>query len=316
MCLFCLINIGLFGVVIYLEDEGTIASYKPVIVDEQAPTIILNGEAEMKIPIGVNYEELGAEVFDNRSEPELIIEGEVDTATPGEYEIAYPAKDEAGNSTEITRKVIVIEPVGIVYLTFDDGPGDYTAQLLDVLKKYGVKATFFVTGAGSDDMIRREYEEGHAVGLHTFSHNYSYIYSSTANFWEDLYRVQNRVESITGYKSNLIRFPGGSSNTISMRYDGRQGIMSKLTREVEANGFVYFDWSITSGDAGQTTSTDVIYENVVNRLMPGSSIVLQHDIKGFSVNAVERIIQYGLNNGYVFMKLDASSPTAHHRINN
>ena len=93
--------------------------------------------------------------------------------------------------------------------------------------------------------------------------------------------------------------------------------MSKLTREVEAKGFVYFDWNVTSGDAGETTSSDQVYQNVIYKLKEGgSSVVLQHDIKGFSVAAVERIIKYGLTNGYTFDKLNTSSFAAHHRINN
>ena len=203
-----------------------------------------------------------------------------------------------------------------MYLTFDDGPGQYTAELLDILKKYNVHATFFVTGVGSDELLKREYEEGHAIGLHTFSHNYSYIYTSPGAFWADLVRVQERVEAATGYKSFLMRFPGGSSNTVSRRYDGGSRIMTALTREANEKGFTYFDWNVTSGDAGETTSTDVIVENVTSQLKEGSSIVLQHDIKGFSVAAVERIIQYGLNNGYTFMKLDTTSPTSHHPVNN
>ena len=314
--MFGLVNLGMFLVVMILEDERYIASLKPEIVDEQAPTIVLNGASETKVLVNSKYEEPGAEVFDNRSEPELKIEGEVNTSITGDYVIKYSAIDEVGNEAEATRKVSVIEPYRIIYLTFDDGPGQYTAELLDILKKYNIHATFFVTGAGSDELLKREYEEGHAIGLHTFSHNYSYIYTSSDAFWADLIRVQERVEAATGYKSFLMRFPGGSSNTVSRRYDGRSRIMTTLTREAGERGFTYFDWNITSGDAGETTSTDVIVENVIYQLKEGSSIVLQHDIKGFSVAAVERIIQYGLENGYTFMKLDATSPTAHHPVNN
>lgn len=319
LCLFFIvgfINLGLFISLAVFEDERFVASLKPVIIDEQAPTIILKGSPEQKILVNSKYEEPGAEVFDNRSEPELKIEGAVDTSVVGDYSIRYFAEDESGNSTEVFRKVSVIEPYRIVYLTFDDGPGDYTAELLDVLGKYNVKATFFVTGVGSDELIKREYDEGHAIGLHTFSHNYSYIYTNPEAFWTDLARVQERVESVTGYKSFLMRFPGGSSNTVSRRYDGRTRIMTTLTREAGEKGYTYFDWNITSGDARETTSTEVIISNVISQLKEGSSIVLQHDIKGFSVAAVERIIQYGLDNGYTFMKLDATSPTAHHPINN
>ena len=180
-----------------------------------------------------------------------------------------------------------------------------------------MKATFFVTGAGPDDMIKREYDEGHAIGLHTASHQYSYIYSSIDNFLADLYAVQDRVKNITGYTSMLMRFPGGSSNTVSARYDGRSHIMSKLVQEVEARGFVYFDWNVLSGDAGETDVTSIVKDNVINGLKEGgNSVVLQHDVKDYSVDAVEGIIQYGLEHGYVFDKLGMDSFTAHHGVNN
>ena len=114
----------------------------------------------------------------------------------------------------------------------------------------------------------------------------------------------------------LIRFPGGSSNTVSRKYDGGIHIMSLLTKDVQEKGFVYFDWNISSGDAGGTSSSDGVYNNVISHLKSGSSVVLQHDTKKFSVDAVERIIQYGLNNGYTFKGLDASSPGAHHGVLN
>ena len=115
----------------------------------------------------------------------------------------------------------------------------------------------------------------------------------------------------------LMRFPGGSSNLVSKKYDGGTHIMSYLSREVENRGFTYFDWNVTSGDAAGVTTPEGVYEQVVNGLKyDGSSVVLQHDIKGYSVDAVERIIAYGLEHGFIFSKLDASSFNAHHSVNN
>ena len=218
---------------------------------------------------------------------------------------------EISDSVEIEEKT-----AKVVYLTFDDGPGPYTAKLLDVLKKYNVKATFFVTGAGDDNLLTREHNEGHAIGLHTFTHSYSYLYSNVGDFISDLYRVQERVKNATGYTSTLMRFPGGSSNAVSASYDGGTHIMSRLVNEVTSLGFTYFDWNVSSGDAGGATTSDEVYTNVIENLKPEYSVVLQHDIKEFSVDAVERIIQYGQKNGYTFNKLDESSFTAHHGVNN
>ena len=285
--------------------------------DFTAPTIRLKGDEEISIYVGEEYKERGAETFDTQSVAKIKIESNVDTTKAGEYEVKYTATDESGNSSTVTRKVTVKKSSGVVYLTFDDGPSEHTGRLLDILNKYGVKATFFVTGYGDDDLIRREYEEGHRVALHTFTHTYSYVYSSVDNYFADLQQVSDRVKSITGETSNLIRFPGGSSNTVSTRYDDGAHIMSQLIEEVEKRGYHYFDWNISSGDAGETTSTEVVYNRVTNGLKyGGSSVVLQHDVKGFSVDAVEGIIQYGLENGFTFKALDTDSYPAHHPVNN
>lgn len=289
----------------------------PLPVDETPPTVTLNGGELITIAIGSSFDDPGVEAYDDRTEVEIFREGEVDTDTLGDYTIQYTVKDEHDNTTTVARTVKVIEPTGVIYLTFDDGPGAHTARLLDILKKYGIKATFFVTGFGDDDLILREFKDGHTVALHSYTHDYSYVYSSIDNFFTDLKMVQDRVKSITGQAVTLIRFPGGSSNLVSTRYDGGSHIMSRLVEEVTNRGFTYFDWNISSGDAGQTTDSDVVYENVVYALKEGgSSVVLQHDVKDYSVDAVERIIQYGLEHGYVFAPLTADSFTAHHGVNN
>ena len=312
------VDLILFAVYGHINSEEYIlANLPPKPVDETPPVITLRGNEEMTVAINSTFEDPGVDSYDIRGEVVIDIDNPVDTSKEGEYTIKYTSTDESGNTNSVERKVKVIQSNGVIYLTFDDGPGAYTDRLLDILAKYNVKATFFVTGSGSDDLIKREYDEGHAIGLHTYSHNYAYIYSDMNNFFDDLYRVQNRVKDITGYESKLMRFPGGSSNTVSTRYDGGQRIMSKLASEVENRGFSYFDWNITSGDAGETTSSDSVYSRVVNNLKyGGSSVVLQHDIKGFSVDAVERIIQYGLDHGFVFAPLTTDSFTAHHGINN
>ena len=289
----------------------------PLPVDETPPTVTLNGGELITIAIGSSFDDPGVEAYDDRTEVEIFSEGEVDTNALGDYTIQYTVKDEHDNTTTVTRTVKVIEPTGVIYLTFDDGPGAHTARLLDILKKYGVKVTFFVTGFGDDDLILREFKDGHTVALHSYTHDYSYVYSSIDNYFTDLKMVQDRVKSITGQTVTLIRFPGGSSNLVSTRYDSGSRIMSRLVEEVANRGFTYFDWNISSGDAGQTTDSDVVYENVVYALKEGgSSVVLQHDVKDYSVDAVERIIQYGLEHGYVFAPLTADSFTAHHGVNN
>ena len=118
----------------------------------------------------------------------------------------------------------------------------------------------------------------------------------------------------TGSFTQLFRFPGGSSNTVSRI---NPGIMTRLTRAMNDMGYQYFDWNVLSGDAGGTKKTKEIIENIKKGCEENKvAMILQHDIKDYSVAAVERVIIWGLRNGYTFRALDLSSPTAHHRISN
>ena len=288
--------------------------------DTVPPVITLNGNEKVYVITGSSYNDEGASATDNCDDKvDVTVSSNVNYNAKGEYYIRYTAKDEAGNESTKDRIIVVVdeeESNRVIYLTFDDGPSIYTGTLLDVLKKYNVKATFFVTGNGPDDMIVREYNEGHTVALHTNTHDYCYLYASVNNYFEDLNAVSERVKRLTGYESKIIRFPGGSSNTVSRSCDGGIHIMSILVNEVQKRGYSYFDWNVSSGDAGGTYTSDGVYYNVINNLSSGKNVVLQHDVKGFSVEAVERIIQYGLSNGYVFRPLQQTSYGAHHGINN
>ncbi len=298
--------------------------------DDIPPSLILNGDATKYIKKNESYQEEKAtsnDFCDGDLSNQIEISGSVDTSKPGEYQIQYKIQDSSGNVMTAIRQVFVYEnnnynaPNGkSIYLTFDDGPGKYTENLLNILKEYNVKATFFVTDQGLtkgyDQMILRAYQEGHTIGLHSNSHSYS-IYTNEQTYFDDLYAIQAKVERITGAKSYIIRFPGGSSNTVSESYDGGTKIMSRLTKAVEQRGFRYFDWNIASGDAGETTNTNKIVSNVISSLGNNSTyVVLQHDIKDYSVNAVRSIIEYGLSHGYTFRALTMQSPVVHHHINN
>lgn len=130
-----------------------------------------------------------------------------------------------------------------------------------------------------------------------------------------MFKMQNIIYSMTGKKPTIMRFPGGSSNLISRRFC--PGIMTDLTRSVLDSGFQYFDWNVSSGDAGETTNTSVVARNVINGVKGKKvSVVLQHDIHKYSVDAVEEIIVWGLNNGYTFKALDMTSPGMHHGVQN
>ena len=232
--------------------------------------------------------------------------------------IEYRVRDKAGNETVAERMLPeVIQPEEkTIYLTFDDGPGPYTEALLDLLAAYDVKVTFFVTCEYPkyEDMVGRAYREGHSIGVHSASHNYYLIYASEQNFLDDFYETEEMIYRQTGEYSQIFRFPGGSSNTVSYF---NPGIISRLTTLMNNLGYQYYDWHVDSGDAGGTTSTAGVVANVTNGCAERrTSLVLQHDVKDYSVEAVEQIIIWGRQNGYTFRALDLTSPTAHHRIAN
>lgn len=294
--------------------------------DITPPEITLKGEAEITLRAGTPFTDPGATAIDNRDgdvTEKITVEGGVDVYRAGDYTLTYRVADSFGNESEAKRIVHItsirqpdtVAPGNkVVYLTFDDGPSKYTSELLDVLAKYNVKATFFIVNTGYTDLISRELNEGHSVGIHSATHQYSTIYASEEAYFADLQKVQDAIVALSGKETTLVRFPGGSSNTVSCF---NPGIMTRLTQALTDMGYQYFDWNVSSGDAGETTSTDQVFENVTSGMRNHNvSVVLQHDIKGFSVAAVERIIVWGLANGYTFLPLDATSPTAHHRVNN
>lgn len=296
--------------------------------DKIAPTITLKGNKTITLYLGNTWKEPGYTATDNCDNDitnNVVKSGTVNPNKLGTYKITYTVKDMTGNQAVVERTVKVIsKPVnnnsgsnkGVIYLTFDDGPKQGTTNvILDILKEENVPATFFVTNSGPDSLIKREYDEGHTVGLHTASHNYATVYKSVDSYYNDLLQVQNRVKRITGYESKIIRFPGGSSNTISKKYS--KGIMTILTKDVVNKGYHYFDWNISSGDAGETTSSSGVYNYVVKSLSKNrSNVVLMHDIKPYTRDALRNIIRYGKNNGYTFAKITMSTPMVTHHVNN
>ena len=204
-----------------------------------------------------------------------------------------------------------------VYLTFDDGPGKYTGQLLGILDKHKVKATFFVTGFFKNylDCLEREVRAGHTIGVHTYTHDYEKVYNSSKDYWADFEQMENLIQQHTGKRAIIFRFPGGSGNTISKKYN--EGIMTELVKEADEKGYLYYDWNVLSGDAGETKDSDKIYKNIVKGCAKHThSVVLCHDIHEFTVNAMDKTITKLLKQGYVLLSLDESTPTCHQQVNN
>lgn len=179
-----------------------------------------------------------------------------------------------------------------VYLTFDDGPSIYTDDILDILAEYDVKATFFVVGKEDDaskEALLRIVEEGHTLGMHSYSHKYSELYASQESFEEDFVRQRDYLEELTGISCRFYRFPGGSSNTVS-RED-----MHVFMDYLDSQDMVFFDWNVASGDGGsKLLNPDTLVENSTADLERwNTAIVLMHDSadKPTTVEALPRIIE-------------------------
>lgn len=310
----------------------TTVSREFVRVDNEKPKITLKGSKVLYIDKGGVYNEPGFIASDN-CEGDVTnivqVDGKVDTNEPGTKQVKYKVIDKAGNETVETRTVYVKYPSvdapqgiyknSMIYLTFDDGPSNVTGEILDILKKKNVKATFFVINHSNDlnYLIKREYNEGHTVALHSYTHQYNYVYSSIDNYFNDLNKISEKVKSITGETPKIIRFPGGGSNTISKQYS--KGIMKVLTNEVLARGYHYFDWNVDCGDAGGAKNKTDVYNNVVNHLSHNqTNVVLMHDFQNNykTLEALSDIIDYGIANGYTFAAIDMNTPLVRHRVNN
>lgn len=207
----------------------------------------------------------------------------------------------------------------VIYLTFDDGPNRYsTTKILNILKKHNVKATFFeLKPAKADfDLTKRVVEEGHSLALHGYQHKYNIIYRSQNIYHNNLDQLRNLFFRKYGVWCTVSRFPGGSSNTVS-RYN--PGIMTKLTQKLDGWGYHYFDWNADSCDAGGARNANDVFRNVKNSLYKGrSNVVLMHDYadNDKTIHALEKIIQYGKENGYTFLPITASTTEVHHAVNN
>lgn len=186
-----------------------------------------------------------------------------------------------------------------VFLTFDDGPSaNITPQILNILDKYNIKATFFVVGAMAEEnkeILKRTYNSGHAIANHSYSHNYSKIYSNVDNFIYEVDKTEEALKKILGYNFNtrVFRFPGGS-----------YGNKKEFKEAINNKGMIYIDWNSLNGDAeGQGLSKD----RLINRFLETSSnyeklVVLMHDAPGkqSTVDSLPSIIENLKQRGFEF----------------
>ena len=207
-------------------------------------------------------------------------------------------------------------PEKCVCLTFDDGPSKTTPDVLSALNSAGVKATFFVVATGNNDkylsLISEAAAAGHQIALHSASHEYSDIYQSADAYWKDIDLLKERLSPyVRADGLRYLRFPGGSTNTVSRRYGGR-GLMQQLKEEVTAKGYAYVDWNVCAEDAvGGHPSADTIYRNVVRETGEQTQcIVLMHDsaTTRTTAEALPDIIQWYKDNGFTFLTVEQADP--------
>ena len=247
----------------------------------------------------VSSESPEAEVPETSSEPE-ITPPPVDPNGP-EYQKKYPDM-----FVPQTEKKPFDPNDKVVYLTFDDGPSALTEDVLNILDEYGVKATFFVVAKDdetSKQRLREIADRGHAIGLHSYTHDYRKIYASVDAFLDDFAKEREIIYSATGEYPTMFRFPGGSVNSYNKKT--AKAIIDEMTRR----GYTYYDWNVSSGDAEYGATRESIYRDTITQTKARTkAIVLCHDTnaKGDTVSQLPAILKELKQSGYRFDKLDPS----------
>ena len=228
----------------------------------------------------------GKEVADRETASAPETDTTFESATEEYMDVDYATIDVSG-----AQNPEDIEGTRYVYLTFDDGPSSSTDEILDILEEYDVKATFFVCGKPSakyKDVYARIVNDGHTLGMHSYSHKYSDIYSSLDSFKADLDKLRIFLYETTGVWSKYYRFPGGSSNDVS------QVDMTELIDHLDSSEITYFDWNVSAGDDRSGATKETIYSNIVTNVPKFKHcIVLMHDAadKKSTVDALPQIIE-------------------------
>lgn len=249
-------------------------------------------EAEIKVLKVVNEEEYSKSKKDASKADNFIVHAaEKSLESEDNKDIGADSEIQTAISEELAADKDISSDAA-VYLTFDDGPSRYTEQILDILKEYQIKATFFVIGKTDDyskSMYKRMVEEGHTIGMHSFSHQYKKLYESVDIFEKDFNQISDLIYETTGYRPEFYRFPGGSSNLVSNTE------MSEFIQYLNREDITYFDWNVVNGDA---TNEDMPPETLISNVLSGienrkESVVLMHDTstKENTVKSLAKLIE-------------------------
>ena len=253
--------------------------------DRDMKTLISSGEALMSNP-NVDVDQLTGE---DGSQPET-----------------EPAEDaQVHDETTVQQKR--------VYLTFDDGPSIYTGQILDILKANDIKATFFVIAREDESYwpyYTRILEEGHTLGMHSYTHDYNQVYASLDSFETDVNSLSQFLYDRTGEYPTIYRFPGGSSNTVC------NVPMEECIAYLNEQGITYYDWNALNGDAvSSELPPEKLVENIMNSVRQNNtSIVLMHDMQSrhTTVESLQPLIDTLKDEGYEILPIDENTPLIQH----
>ena len=233
-------------------------------------------------------------------------------------EVESEQEEETENNTdesELLETADVSWSDKTVYLTFDDGPSSNTSEILEILDNYDVKATFFTVGKTSTEeekLYRQIIAKGHTLGMHSYSHEYKKIYASEAAFKEDFLKIKEHIFDVTGIETDLYRFPGGSSNTVS------DVDMEKLADYLTEQGITYFDWNVSAEDAKKGNLTvDEIVENVIAGCAKKDiCMVLLHDSEKLdnTVEALPIIIEQLQERGATILPITEKTEPIQHTM--
>lgn len=216
-----------------------------------------------------------------------------------------PAPSSAASSVPAQPEPL---PEKWVCLTFDDGPSKNTRPILEILDKEQVPATFFVCAQDANEkylpLVAEIAAAGHQIALHSATHQYSRIYASTDAFWQDIKTLRQALEPYVDVAAiDWLRFPGGSTNTVSHRYGGK-GIMKALKAQAEDKGYHWIDWNVCAEDATASHPDAAQILRNIRRDADGQDtcVVLLHDTKatGQTVKALPDMIAYFREQGYTF----------------
>ena len=199
----------------------------------------------------------------------------------------------------------------IAYITFDDGPYHSTDKVLDILKNYNVKATFFTIGLDKDncydnrnyscyDTYKKIVDNGHTIANHTYSHGiFRGLYSNANNFTNQVKLQEELIENRTGVKTNILRFPGGIGTANSLAGNEVNTIKSWL----KENNYGWVDWTAQDGDGGYLPSYDIAWSNFTSTINENIEVILFHDYSYITISMLPEAIKYLENNNYILLPL-------------